>query len=173
MVFTDRAVHPMTLVRESELNDLAADAVKEALNSTSRPGDVPVGPWSVRLQITTVERMSYEIQRSEYCPPTLDESAVVSRVVSQEVSEAELDRLLQEVREAQDRSRRMRQYRAKCLITSDGAVGLIEVLRSSGNSDDDRTLERMLRRASFRPATLDGVPVPGWWVGRPFDPRAP
>jgi len=172
VVFGDDGARPITMVRESGFTDVAVDAVKQAVDSTLVIGHMAVGPWSVRLHITTGEHVSYRIQRSEYCPPVLNESSVVSQVRAEVVSAAELGRLLQEQREMQYRTQRMRQYQAKCLIAIDGHVTFIERVRSSGNSEDDRALERMLERATFRPATLDGVPVTGWWVGNPM-PRIP
>ena len=166
IVFTGVSAHPTTAVHESELDQLTVAAVKEAVDSTLKLRDSATGPWAVRLQITTGDRLSYGVLRSEYCPPTRPEDPVRNRMVSEGMSERELNQMLRRSRERNSRDRRLRLYQAKCLIDPDGNVSVIEVIRSTGNSDDDQSLGRRLRRVLFRPATLDGVPVAGWWVGR-------
>jgi TonB family protein len=147
-----------------------AEALTAIVDSALHHHEAPSGPWAVRLKLATGASPAAALERSEYCPPTAPEAQVRSRIVTVQVSEAELARIEREARESQARMRRMRDYIGRCLVTAEGRVAAIEVQRSSGDQALDGELAQRLRRTRFAPATLDGVPVPGWWTGNPMPP---
>ncbi len=171
VVYLGTATYPITVIRDSELDEQSTATLKEMVDSTLRVGELTGIPWSIRLRIATGGEISYEIDRSEYCPPHMIQSPVMTTMESEVVSGYEVAELRQRIQEANDRARRMRQYRAKCLITSDGEVASLEIVKSSGNNEDDISVSNLLRGATFRTASLDGVPVIGWWVGNPIPSR--
>lgn len=57
--------------------------------------------------------------------------------------------------------------RVRLLIRSDGAVAIVEVIVSSGNTSLDEAARRGLLRWRFVPATRDGVPIDAYlliWI---------
>jgi hypothetical protein len=171
VVFTGVTERSTTSILETDMDEADAASIAKAVDSSLVAGDMAVGPWSVRLQITSGPQLDYEIMRSEYCPPSPREAPVGSRTLGRVVTAAEMEQILQEARESEERRRRMRLFEARCLIDRDGNIVVTEVATGTGNREDDRTLGMMLRRTLFNAPTLDGVPVAGWWVGNPM-PRS-
>ena len=72
------------------------------------------------------------------------------------------------MQELERRNQGRRRFEARVHVSEAGEVLTASVEHSSGTAEDDQSIIQWLRRAKFRPAKLDGVPVAGWWVGKPI-----
>ena len=120
------------------------------IRSALRP--LPKGMlWGLRIRVSGGRPVQLEFLRSEYCPPQPMPGASGELVQSMPVSEA------RDLRNAGP-------SRVHVLVDASGNPTQIRVFQSSGNRTMDNMNTEMARSLRYRPARLDGMPVPGWYV---------
>ena len=97
------------------------------------------------------------VERSLYCPPVPiarpDRASVTRRV---ETTPEGMNQL------RGNRSQRPQQIDAELTIAADGSVTNVQIRKGSGLADLDAEIVVQMRQRQYRPATLDGVPIPSW-----------
>jgi len=139
-------------VAEAVGDSQSVDFLRTALASSIRP-QRPAPPWSIRLRVAPDRGTPISVERSEFCPPTPLDSQ------GPQLAHAVTPMTLQELEEL----RRAGPFRIRVRVDAAGLVSRAELVQSSGSSFQDRFALDRARERRFRPARLDGVPVPGWY----------
>lgn len=138
------------LVQHS-LTPVLADSLQKLVFAALAPGGSTGFPWGTRLHITAGPQVGYTLEPRQYCPPRPRSRAL----------EAEMEAYLG----TGTRYREGRKERTVLMRVRVHPNGWVEDARlergaPSGGSLEQR-LRRELRRFTFVPASLDGVPVYG------------
>lgn len=137
----------------NEVGDARAiELLRSALASSVRPQPA-AAPWTIRLRIPVDSDTTTRVERSEFCPPMPMDSP------GPQLGYAVAPMTLPELEEL----RRAGPFRIRLRIDAAGVVRQADLVQSSGSSFQDRFALDRARERRFRPALLDGVPVPGWY----------
>ena len=143
--------HVAVLWRNTDVD--TATAMGTVLIQAARPQNPRTpreDPWGVRVRIQTASAVAFSIERAEYCPPQYlpGQAFTTGRVL--------LD--------AQEASEFLRDGRAvaRVLVGTDGLIQDVELVNSSGSAEFDRDFVEGARQSRYKPALIDGHPVPVW-----------
>ena len=125
-----------------------------AVASSLRP-QPPAPAWTIRLRIPP-DGAATSVERSEFCPPVPLESP--GPQLRRGIAPMTLDQI--------EELRRAGPFRIRLLVDRTGVVTQTNLVQSSGSSFQDRFALDRARQRRFRPALLDGVPVPAWYEVR-------
>ena len=125
-----------------------------AVGSSLRP-QPPAPAWSVRLRFPP-DGAATSVERSEFCPPVPLGSP--GPQLGRAIAPMTLDQI--------EELRRAGPFRIRLLVDRTGVVTQANLVQSSGSSFQDRFALDRARQRRFRPALLDGVPVPAWYEVR-------
>lgn len=156
--YLDGASTPaMTLLANDSVSADSAQRVLDVLRPHLKPVTLQERNWGVRLRVRGGERPSVQLERSLYCPPVaverIERGYVTKRVVVG--SSGALP-----PRSAQ--ASRPQTVDAEVKISADGTVTEVNMRRGSGITELDDELLSHMRQRIYRPALLDGVPIPSW-----------
>jgi len=150
---SDGSVHRLAVlgaVTDSQTIALLSVAVASSL----RP-QPPAPAWSIRLRFPP-DGAATSVERSEFCPPVPLESP--GPQLGRAIARMTLDQI--------EELRRAGPFRIRLLVDRTGVVTQANLVQSSGSSFQDRLALDRARQRRFRPALLDGVPVPAWYEVR-------
>ncbi len=158
MRYLDGATTPaLTVLTRKSVSADSADRLLDVLRPNLKPITLDQRNWGVRLRVIGGSTPTVALERSLYCPPdpiARPERASVTRRV--ETTREGMNQL------RGNQSRRPQQIDAELTIAADGSVTNVQMRKGSGLADLDAEIVVQMRQRQYRPATLDGVPIPSW-----------
>lgn len=156
--FLDGASTPaMTLLANDSVTADSAQRVLDVLRPHLRPITLQERSWGVRLRVRGGATPTVQLERSLYCPPVMAErierASVTRRVVVASPGS---------IPPRSSTASRPRTIDAELAISADGAVTEVKMRRGTGVPELDDEVLVLMRQRTYRPALLDGIPIPSW-----------
>ena len=118
--------------------------------------------WAIRMRAARGPEQSLRVERAVFCPPVFIRPAGAPIVVHPIANDQFVPNHVRII--------------VTTLVSESGVPEQLKIVGSSGVPDIDQEMEDVWRRAQYRPASLDGLPVRAWYRSdqpRPEPPSLP